>query len=142
MKKILSFLLSFCILVAQFGCSTFKTIPQQEASITATQKHYLILHAPGNRYQLSHYRFTDAGLEGHLEPFEGGNLNTFHVFTDMRFSHPGSSVKVPVVIPNSHIQKVKYARHSTLKTILFVGGFIALVTFVGMKNMRFNYLSY
>lgn len=142
MKKILSFLLAFSILVGHFGCSTFKTVPKQEAAMTVSKKNFLIVHAPGMRYELSNYQFTDTGLKGDLKTFEGGNLNTMHVFTDMHFSLPGHSMAMlPVFIPQDHIQKIKYARPSTLKTILFVGGILAVITLVGMNSIQINYLS-
>jgi len=141
MKKFLSVWLAFCILILQYGCTTQRTVPINEAQEKHKNKTTLLLHTPNSRYQLINYKFTAETLQGNLDEYSGNNLNILHVYTDQSFNYnPYEENLQAIIIPISKISEIKYGKFDGIKTFLIVGGLIAIIIVAG-STISFNVLS-
>jgi hypothetical protein len=133
MKKLISILLSICILILAPGCQSAKLLSMEEASAMSTDKKYIVLHTPKWTYKLYNYKFTDESIEGDLMKFTGKNTYAINVYTifllDFKLDNEESQF---VKVPRSVIEKITYAKDSPEKTALAVLGGIGVVILIGV----------
>jgi len=133
MKKLISILLTICILILAPGCQSAKLLSMDEASAMSTDKKYIVLHTPKRTYKLYNYKFTDDSIEGDLMKFSGKNTYAINMYTifilDFKLENKESQY---IKLPKSVIEKITYAKDSPGKTALAVLGGIGVIVLIGV----------
>lgn len=133
MKKLISILLSICVLIFAPGCQSAKLLSMDEASAMSTDKKYIVLHTPKRVYKLVDYKLTDDSVEGNLMKFSGKNTYAINMYTifilDYKLDNEESQY---IKLPKSVIEKITYAKPSPEKTALAVLGGIGVIVLIGV----------
>ena len=115
MKRIISILLAYCILILPTGCSTSKLLSMEEASFVKNKK-YLVLHTPTKTYTLYNYKFSENTLEGNLAAFSNNSKAKINVYTDQIFDlKPTVNNKQFISLNVINIQSIKYFKSKAAK---------------------------
>ena len=119
MKKTISILLAYCILMLPTGCSTSsKLLSMKEASLVKN-KEYLVLHIPTKTYNLYNYNFTEKTLEGRLSVFSKNNKARIHIYTNQIFDlNPSLDYNQFVSLNVINIQSINYFKPKGKKTAI------------------------
>ena len=142
MKKFVSILLCYCILILPTGCHTSKLLTADEAEAKTGTQNYLILHTPNRKYKIFNYKFTKDSIEGDLRIFSPGKSKTINLYTEMNFDIKLSRDSSEFVsISKSNISKITYMEFSSGNTILAVIGILGVlvgIAAIAVSNMSFN----
>lgn len=142
MKKFISILMCYCILILPTGCHTSKLLTADEAETKAETQNYLILHTPNRNYKLFNYRFIKDSIEGDLRIISPGKSKTINLYTEMNFDIKLSRDSSRFVsISKSSISKITYMEFSSGNTILAVIGILGVlvgIAAIAANNMSFN----
>jgi hypothetical protein len=142
MKKFISILLCYCILMLPIGCNSTKLITSDEAETKKGTQNYLILHTPERNYKIFNYKFTKDSIEGDLRIFSAGKSKTINLYTEMNFNiNLSRNSSEFVSISKSDISKITYMEFSSGNTILgIVGvlGVLVVIAAIAASNMSFN----
>lgn len=118
MKKIISILLAYCILLLPTGCSTSKLLSMKEAS-SIKKKKFLVIQTPVKTYNMYNYNFTEDRLEGSLVGFSKDNKARIHVYTNKIFDlKPTLDYNQFVTINEINIQSINYFQPKSKKTAI------------------------
>jgi len=110
MKKIISILLAYCILLLPTGCSTSKLLSMKEASLVKNKK-YLVLHTPTKTYNLYNYNFSENSLDGSLAAFSKDKKARIHVYTNQIFDlKPTLEYDQFISLKDVNIQSINYSK--------------------------------
>lgn len=119
MKKIISILLAYCMLILPTGCSTSSKLLSMKEATTIKNKKYLVLHTPTKTYNLYNYNFTEKTLEGSLAVLSNNNKSRIHVYTNQIFdSKPSLDYNQFVTIYEINIQSINYFKPKGKKTAI------------------------
>lgn len=142
MKKFISILLCYCILILPTGCHTSKLLTADEAETKMGTQNYLILHTPNRNYKIFNYKFTKDSIEGDLRIISPGKSKTINLYTEMNFDIKLSRDSSKFVsISKSNISKITYMEFSSGNTILAVIGILGVlvgIAAIAANNMSFN----
>ena len=142
MKKFISILLCYCILILPTGCHTSKLLTADEAETKRGTQNYLILHTPNRNYKIFNYKFTKDSIEGDLRIISPGKSKTINLYTEMNFDIKLSRDSSKFVnISKSNISKITYMEFSSGNTILAVIGILGVlvgIVAIAANNMSFN----
>lgn len=142
MKKFISILLCYCILILPTGCHTSKFLTADEAETKMGAQNYLILHTPNRNYKIFNYKFTKDSIEGDLRIISPGKSKTINLYTEMNFDIKLSRDSSRFVsISKSSISKITYMEFSSGNTILAVIGILGVlvgIAAIAANNMSFN----
>ena len=142
MKKFISILLCYCILILPTGCNSTKLITADEAETKQGTQNYLILHTPNRNYTIFNYKFTKDSIEGDLRIISPGKSKTINLYTKMIFNiklNRNSSEFVR--LSKSDITKVTYKEFSAGNTIIAVVGVLGILVVAAAivaNSMSFN----
>jgi len=133
MKKIISIILAFCMLILQTGCSTSSKLLSMKEAKTIKNKKYLVLHTPTKTYKLYNYNFTEKTLEGSLAVFSNNNKSKIHVYTNQIFDpKPSLDYDQFVTINEINIQSINYFKPKgekmAIRTVASVVSFYLLAS--------------
>lgn len=122
MKKFVSILLAYCILILPTGCTTTKYLSLEEASSVKTDKNYLVLHTPQKLYKLYDYKFTENALEGTLKQYSGKKNNKLQVYTPINFELKSDiNSNQFITLERVNIEKITYSTPEADKTVWIIG---------------------
>jgi len=140
MKKVTSVLLSYCILIFQFGCTTTRFLSMEQAKTVNSPPQTLILHTPTTLFELFDYTFTEHTLEGNLKSFSKSTKPKMDVFISTNFDlNSYSNSGKHIIIKRLDIEYVTYTSHSVGKTFVLIGAGLTALLFIGL--MQSNWLS-
>lgn len=127
MKKIVSILLAFCLLVLQVGCAPAKTLSMDKAIKKNKGKYSLVIHTPDHKYNLYSYRFTEDALVGELARYSKPKWKALHVYTNATFDLYSTNISSqPITLERSAIGKITTINHLQRNPLLYVG-IVALI---------------
>jgi len=142
MKKFVSILLCYCILMLPTGCRSSKLLTTDEAATMKETQNYLVLHTPLRNYKIYNYKFTNDSIEGNLRVISPSKSKTINVYIKFNFDvNLKSNSSEFVRISKSDITKITYRKFSAEKTIIAaVGGLGILVILASIvaNSMSFN----
>ncbi|BBE18970.1 hypothetical protein AQPE_3143 [Aquipluma nitroreducens] len=142
MKKFISILLCYCILILPTGCHTSKLLTADEAEAKTGTQNYLILHTPNRNYKIFNYKFTKDSIEGDLRILSPGKSKTINLYTEMNFDIKLSRDSSEFVrISKADITKITYKEFSMQNTIIAVVGVLgvfAILSVIVANSMSFN----
>lgn len=143
MKKIISILLCYCILMLPSGCRSSKPLTADDAATMKRIRNFLVLHTPTRTYKMYDYKFTTDSIEGNLRIYPPGQMtNTINIYTEMNFELKldRNSSKYTRLSKND-ITKITYKKFSLENTILLtlgVFGSIAILAVIVANSMSFD----
>ncbi len=142
MKKVVSILLCYCILMLPTGCRSSKLLSKDEATTMGKGQKYLVLHTTKERFKIYNYKFTNDSIKGDLRKFSGNIKNTINVYTDFIFDIKLDNVSSQYIkLARSDIRKMTYVKFSAGNTILAVlggVGIIAIIAVIVANSMTFD----
>lgn len=140
MKRLVSILLAYCILIIQIGCTTTKYLSFQQVKETKSSKNYLTLHTPQNIFIVENYMFTNESLEGNLMSLSDEKKDGIHVYTEQYIDSDSIPNKSSyIIIPKSNINiitKPYYNKKNTKYLVASVGILIFLISNAGPQQTR------
>ncbi len=142
MKKFVSILLCYCILMLPTGCRSSKLLTTDQAETMKGTQNYLVLHTPLRNYKIYNYKFTKDSIEGDLRIISPSKSKTINLYTELNFEIRLNSNSTEFVrLSKSDITKVTYKKFSTKKTILVVIGglgILAILAAIVANSMTFD----
>lgn len=133
MKKLVSVLLAFCMLVLQFGCAPAIRVSMDRAQRMNSKKYSLVIHTPENKYNLYAYRFTEDVLLGELGRYSKPRKKAFHVYTNVNFDlYSTHNSSQPIALERSNIEKITFINHLQRNPLLYAG--IIGIIIIGMAT--------
>lgn len=142
MKKFISILLCYCILMLPTGCRSSKLLTSDEAETKKGTQNYLILHTPNRDYKIFNYKFAKDSIEGDLRIFSPGKSKTINLYTKMIFNIKLDRNSSEFVrISKSDITKITYKEFSAGNTIIAVVGVLGILVVAAAivaNSMSFN----
>lgn len=142
MKKFVSILLCYCILMLPTGCRSSKLLTTDQAETMKGTQNYLVLHTPLRNYKIYNYKFTKDSIEGDLRIISPSKSKTINLYTELNFEIRLNSNSTEFVrLSKSDITKVTYKKFSIKKTILVVIGglgILAILAAIVANSMTFD----
>lgn len=142
MKKFVSILLCYCILMLPTGCRSSKLLTTDEAATMKEAQNYLVLHTPLRNYKIYNYKFTNDSIEGDLRAISPSKSKTINLYTEFNFDiNLNRNSSKFVRLSKSDITKITYKEFSTEKTILAVVGGLGILVILAVivaNSMSFN----
>ena len=142
MKKFVSILLCYCILMLPTGCRSSKLLTTDQAETVKGAQNYLVLHTPLRNYKIYNYKFTKDSIEGDLRIISTSKSKTINLYTELNFDIKLSSNSTEFVrLSKSDITKVMYTKFSAKNTTLAVIGglgILAILAAIVANSMTFN----
>lgn len=122
MKKLVSIMLAFCILILQVGCSPAKKLSMDKAIKKNKERYAVVIHTPDHKYNLYSYRFTEDALVGELARYSKPKWKAFHVYTNATFDLYSTNISSqPITLERSAIGKITTINHFQRNPLLYVG---------------------
>ncbi len=141
MKRILSYILIFCILLINFSCRSTSLITKGEIGQKKTDREILILKAANKTYELRNYKLESEYIEGDIyrktthTRTTKGDSNFIVVILDSDYSVIPEEFPIKgVQIPDSVIEKIEYKKLNTPLTILTVTAVLIPIILIISNN--------
>lgn len=130
MKKLISFLLAYCLLVMQFGCITTRSWSHEKALSMEQWNQSLVLHTKTRNYKLSNYMFTEDFLQGNLMKYSRPKEKTVHVYTNLDLNGYTESGQL-IFLERLNIERIIFKNHSKVHPVIIASIItVAIVMFV------------
>lgn len=126
MKKLVSVVLAFCMLILQVGCAPAKKLSMDKAIKKNKERYAVVIHTPDHKYNLYSYQFTENALLGELARYSRPKWKAFHVYTNATFDLYSTNISSqPITLERSAIGKITTINHFQ-RNPLFYAGIVAI----------------
>jgi len=142
MKKVISILLCYCILILPAGCRSSRLLTTDEAETMKGAQNYLLIHTPTRTFKIYNYKFINDSIEGDLLINSPTNAHTISLYTNLNLDIKTNIRSSKFIrLSKSDITKITYSEFSIENTLLLtvgIFGILAILAVIVGNSMSFN----